>query len=63
MLQWKIARLVWIAFYKNEKNDKCFIDKLPKDILTNYILKFLGRDYRTVTIKKNKVAFGRVALG
>ena len=41
-LQWKIARLIWIAFYKNETNKKCFLSQLPKGIITNYILKFIG---------------------
>lgn len=38
----KIERILWIAFYKNEKNDKCLIKNLPKDLVVN-ILKLLGK--------------------
>ena len=39
--KWNIERIIWIAFYKNDKNDKCFIDTLPKDVVL-YILTFLS---------------------
>ena len=42
-IEWNAARLIWIAFYKNNKNDKCFIKQLPKDLII-YILNLLGRD-------------------
>ena len=51
MLAWEIERLIWIAFYQNSQNDKCFLGKLPKDIITNYIFKLLGRDYQGVRIQ------------
>ena len=59
VLQWKIARLIWIAFYKNTKNDKCVIDRLPKDVI-NFILTFVGRNYRAV---EDKTAFDKVVFG
>ena len=30
---WNVVRLIWIAYYKNELNDKCHFDQLPKDIV------------------------------
>ena len=41
-IEWNVARLIWIAFYKNSKNNKCLIKQLPKDLVI-YILLFLGR--------------------
>ena len=38
----RMERIIWIAFYKNNTNDKCFIKILPKDIIL-YILYFLGK--------------------
>ena len=35
-------RIIWIGFYKNTDNNKCFIHKLPKDIM-HYILHLLGK--------------------
>ena len=32
-LEWKRIRLIWIAFLKNDDNDKCLIKLLPKDVL------------------------------
>ena len=32
-IKWQCERQIWIAFYKNEKNNLCFIDKLPKDVV------------------------------
>ena len=40
-IDWKIERLIWIAFLKNDENDKCLIKKLPKDIV-KHVMKFLG---------------------
>ena len=51
ILQWKIARLIWIAFEKNENNDKCYMAKLPKDIITNYIFKFIGHNDQSIKEK------------
>lgn len=39
-LHWKIARLIWIGFYKNCDNIDCLISKLPKDII-HHIFQFL----------------------
>ena len=39
--KWNIERLIWIAFYKNDKNNQCIIDKLPKDVVL-FILTFLS---------------------
>ena len=40
-VEWKILRLVWIAFYKNEDNSECRIAMLPKDVI-KHIIKFVG---------------------
>ena len=40
-LKWKSARLIWIAFYKNQQNHKCAFANLPKDIV-DLILSFLS---------------------
>ena len=39
-LKWKIARLIWIAFYKNKENQDCLMQILPKDII-HHIFQFL----------------------
>ena len=36
-LDWDIERVVWIAFYKNQDNEKCCLPKLPKEVV-KYIL-------------------------
>ena len=38
----RIERIIWIGFYKNANNDKCFIKNLPKDLIS-YILFLLGK--------------------
>ena len=38
----KTERLIWIGFYKNNENNKCFIKTLPKDLII-YILDLLGK--------------------
>ena len=40
-IDWKIARIIWIGFYKNDRNEKCFISHLGKDIVL-FILRYLG---------------------
>ena len=30
---WSIVRLIWIAYFKNDSNDQCYFDLLPKDII------------------------------
>ena len=37
-----IERQIWIGFYKNDDNNKCFIKKLPKDVII-YIFSFVGK--------------------
>ena len=41
-VEWSVTRIVWIGFYHNVDNDKCYIDRLPKDVV-KYILSLLGR--------------------
>ena len=41
-VEWNQLRLFWIGFYKNTDNDKCFIAKLPKDIVDK-ILKLVAK--------------------
>ena len=40
-VEWKVARVIWIGFYKNNENDACFVDMLPKDLILS-VFKFLG---------------------
>ena len=37
---WSIERTIWIAFYKNNDNQQCLIQNLPKDIVC-YIISFV----------------------
>ena len=37
-----VERIIWIAFYKNNDNNKCFFKTIPKDLVT-YILELLGK--------------------
>ena len=37
IVKWKQIRQVWIAFYKNDKNNNCLIHLLPKDIVKSII--------------------------
>ena len=37
-----IERIIWIGFYKNDSNNMCLINKLPKDVIL-YILYLLGK--------------------
>ena len=55
ILKWEVARLIWIGFYKNNDNDKCFIGQLPKAIITNYIFELLGN----VLSSLKKTSLGR----
>ena len=47
-IDWKIIRLVYIAFYKNESNKNCFIGQLPKDLI-----KYIAFLVRHATTDKN----------
>ena len=48
-IDWKIVRLIWIAYFKNDhddgdkvnNNDKCYFYKLPKDVV-NHLIQYLG---------------------
>ena len=46
-LKWKIERIIWIGFYNSNdnknKNEKCLIGLLPKDIVF-HLLEFLRRN-------------------
>ena len=39
---WITKRLIWIAYLKNDDNDKCLFVLLPKDII-RYILSFFPK--------------------
>ena len=43
--EWEKERLIWIAFDKNSKNDKCLFPLLPKDIVLA-IITFFKTDLR-----------------
>ena len=53
ILDWNIVRLIWIGFYKNVENQDCVISKLPKDIITHYIFKFVGYHREWIKRKAN----------
>ena len=38
-MKWQRERLIWIAFYKNKNNKKCFVDRLSKDVV-KYIVQW-----------------------
>ena len=40
-IEWKQLRLIWIAFYKNDDNDKCLMKIISKDAI-KHIITFLG---------------------
>ena len=40
-IEWKQLRLIWIAFYKNDDNDKCLIKIISKDSI-KHIITFLA---------------------
>ena len=40
-VKWDIIRIIWIGFYKNDNNDKCLLNLLPKDVI-KHIVKFVG---------------------
>lgn len=53
--EWKVLRLIWIGFYKNDDNQECKVNTIPKDIV-NYIFKYLipvTRNFMFGTIKLN----------
>ena len=43
IIDWKIVRLIWIAYFKNDDNckEKCYFYKLSKDVI-NHLIKYLG---------------------
>ena len=40
-ISWDLERLIWIGFYKNDKNSNCYIQLLPKDVV-KYALSFVN---------------------
>ena len=52
-LEWEIERLLWIAFYQNTQNDKCFFPSIPKDILKK-IIAFLGGESQSISDGKKR---------
>ena len=42
-IDWNILRIIWIGFYKNNRNYKCLIGNLAKDIIL-FIFTFLGNN-------------------
>ena len=44
--KWKVVRLIWIGFYKNDDNKMCLIGKIPKDVI-QHLLCFLGTIFST----------------
>ena len=42
---WKIERLIWIAYLKEEKNDKCYFNKLPKDLVKKILNSYLKQSF------------------
>ena len=48
--EWKIQRLIWIGFFKNENNNLCLLTRVPKDLIV-YMLRFLrGRSLFSVPL-------------
>ena len=41
-VEWKVERIIWIGFNKNEGNDKCLIGRLNKDVV-RLISQFVGK--------------------
>ena len=39
-IEWKQARIIWIAFYKNQENDKCYWNHIPK-VIVQLVLSFV----------------------
>ena len=39
---WKYQRLLWIAYFQNDKNNQCLLSLLPKDVI-NHIIKMIGQ--------------------
>ena len=40
-ISWNIIRLLFIGFYKNDLNNRCYINLLSNDLI-NHIIKFMG---------------------
>lgn len=36
-MAWKMERILWIAFYHNDTNKKCYFSKLPKALVKKVI--------------------------
>ena len=61
-LEWKTHRLLWIGYLKNVDNEKCYLSKVPKDVI-KYIIKFFLIDDSSFSIIKydKTVAFHHIA--
>ena len=40
-LAWEMERQLWIAFHKNDQNDKCYLNLVSRDVLMKIIFFFL----------------------
>ena len=56
-IEWRIEKLLWIAFEKNNKNNDCFFDLLPKAVI-KYILTFLNHN----STFKNDISFKKYCV-
>ena len=56
-IDWKMIRLIWIAFYKNEGNKMCYISKLPKDLI-KYTIALIGNAAKDENVLSNPNVFG-----
>ena len=39
-INWENERIIWIAYFKNNDNKKCFLNQMSKDVIT-YVISFL----------------------
>ena len=44
-LEWRIERLVWIGYWKNDENEQCLLNHLSKDVIM-LMLAFVGTKYK-----------------
>ena len=42
-IRWKHERIIWIGFHKNDENNQCFWNTMPK-VIVQLIIKFLRYD-------------------
>ena len=51
-IEWKQARILWIGFHKNDKNKKCLLQSLGKDVVKQ-IITFVGPLKTPIRIKNS----------